>query len=465
MLSFLDPNGQSGRREFLRVGGLALGGLSLSQWLSTSSVLAAGNPIAKDRSVIFLFLHGGPSQSETFDPKMMAPSGIRSATDEVTTAIPGVTFGGTFPKLATLVQKLCVVRSFRTGDGNHDIKPIVGRESSGANLGSIYSRIAGSNHRVTGMPSNVALFPRAVDSSTQPETKAFGRFDATGQLGAAYAPFIPGEGEGSQQAMQLSMPRTRLDERRFLLSQLDSLRRLVDLRQPFEGADRFQQQAFETIVGGVARAFDLAQEDPGVVARYDTGPLVRPESIDRKWKNYNNYVDNSKSLGKLLLMARRLCEAGCGFVTVTTNFVWDMHSDINNAGVEEGMQYMGLPLDHALAAFIQDVESRGLSEKILLVVTGEMGRTPQINKNGGRDHWGGIAPLLIYGGGLKMGQVIGHSTPDGGEPASAACSIKDLIATIMHSLLDIGQVRVTQGLPNEVMQSVTSGTPIAGLVS
>src|SRR5207247_5496439 len=119
--------------------------------------------------------------------------------------------------------------------------------------------------------------------------------------------------------------------------------------------------------GGVADAFDLGKEDPKIVARYDTAPLVRPENIDKKWKNYNNYVDNAKTLGKLLLLARRLCERGCGFVTVTTNFVWAMHSDVNNAGVEEGMRYMGLPLDYAVSAFIDDVEARGLMDDILLV--------------------------------------------------------------------------------------------------
>ena len=120
-------------------------------------------------------------------------------------------------------------------------------------------------------------------------------------------------------------------------------------------------------------------------------------------------MDNAKSLGKLLLLARRLCERGCGFVTVTTNFVWDMHSDVNNAPVGEGMGYMGRPFDHAVSAFLEDLEARGLSDKVLLVCCGEMGRTPKLNKAGGRDHWGGLAPLLLAGGGLKMGQVIGQS--------------------------------------------------------
>ena len=149
----------------------------------------------------------------------------------------------------------------------------------------------------------------------------------------------------------------------------------------------------------MAKAFDLSREDRQTLKRFDTAPLVRPEEISKKWNNYNNYVDNAKTLGKLLLLARRMCESGCGFVTVTTNFVWDMHSDVNNATVEEGMQYMGWPLDYAVSALIEDLESRGLDDRIMLVVTGEMGRTPKINAKGGRDHWGGLTPLMVYGGG------------------------------------------------------------------
>src|SRR5262249_50889222 len=162
----------------------------------------------------------------------------------------------------------------------------------------------------------------------------------------------------------------------------------------------------------------------------------------------------SQTLGKLLLLARRLCERGCGFVTVTTNFVWDMHADVNNAPVEEGMRYMGVPLDHALSAYLEDVEARGLSEKILLVVCGEMGRTPRINKAGGRDHWGNIGPLLLAGGGLKMGQVIGQSDRSGGSPATEPVRIQNLIATVLHTTLEMGEVRIVPGMPREIATTI-----------
>ncbi|MEO8497013.1 MAG: DUF1501 domain-containing protein [Planctomycetota bacterium] len=465
MLSFFESNSRHGRRDFLRVGGLALGGLSLPGLLAARAAANGRDAAVKNKSVIFLFMHGGPSQTETFDPKMSAPAGVRSATGELATSIPGVTFGGTFEKLAPLADKFSIVRSFRTGNGNHDIKPIVSGDTGGANIGSLYARVAGTNDPVTGMPRNAALYPRAIDPETMPQILNFGDFASTGTLGNAYAPFVPG-GEGSlQESMKLAIPRERLDDRKTLLSTLDRIQRNADASGGLAGLDQFQQQAFDTIVGGIADAFDLSKEDPATVARYDTAPLVRPEQISTAWKNYERYVDNAKSLGKLLLLARRLCESGCGFVTVTTNFVWDMHSDQNNAGVEEGMQYMGVPFDHAVSAFLLDVEARGLSDDILLVCCGEMGRSPKINARGGRDHWGGLAPLLLSGGGLNVGQVIGQSTRDAGEPATEPVEIKNLIATIMHTLLDVGQVRTMTNVPADVARVITGPEPIRELMN
>jgi hypothetical protein len=460
MLCFTDS--RSSRRAFLQVGSLALGGLALPQLLAARAYAAEQKRPVRDKSVIFLFLHGGPSQFETFDPKMDAPAEIRSTTGEIPTKLPGITFGSTFDKLAALNDKFSIVRSFRTGDGNHDIKPVVGKATMGANLGSLYARVAGTNHPASGMPLNCALFPRAVDAEAGPMIDNFGKFDSVGTLGSAYAPFIPGGGGSFQKNLELAIARDRVDDRRNLLAGLDSLKRGVD-RGTIDGVDKFQQQALTTILGGVADAFDISKEDPKTIARYDTAPLVRPDQISRTWNNYKHYVDNARTLGKLLLLARRLCEAGCGFVTVTTSFVWDMHADVNNAGCEEGMGYMGVPLDHALSAFIEDTQARGLDEKILLVACGEMGRTPRLNKNGGRDHWGGLAPLLLYGGGLKMGQVLGQSSRDGGEPQSEPVTIENLIATIADELLDLGQVRLMSSLPNELVRTLTSGTPIPGL--
>ena len=464
MLSLWDHDARLGRREFLRVGGLGLGGLQLTSLLQGRAQAAEATHAVKDMSVIFLFLHGGPSQTETFDPKMTAPVGIQSATGELQTSIPGVTFGGTFPRLAHLADKLAIVRSFQTGDGNHDIKPIVCRQTLNANIGSLYARVVGANHPQSGIPTNVALFPKAVVDAAQPATTSFGDFTSAGTLGGGNRPFVPGAQGEAQENMRLQFDRTRLDDRRLLLSRIDTIRRSVDQSGAINGLDRVQQQAFDTIVGGVADAFDLSKESPETIRRYDTAPLLKPEDIDHKWNNHQNYVDNVQSLGKLLLLARRLCESGCGFVTVTTNFVWDMHSDVNNAGVEEGMRYMGMPLDYALSAFVEDLYERGLDKKIMLVACGEMGRTPRINSNGGRDHWGSLAPLLITGGGLNMGQVIGNSTRDAGEPAGNPLRIPNLVSTILHSVFDIGQLRLVPGIPRELTQQLVAAEPIPGLI-
>jgi hypothetical protein len=306
------------------------------------------------------------------------------------------------------------------------------------------------------------LVPRSVDPTTAPEQTQFGQFGSTGALGAGFAPFVAGAGGDLQQDMQINLPVDRLTDRRALLAELDRVRCSLDANGPVCEIDKLREQAFTTVLRGVAQAFDLTREDPHVVKRYDTAQLVRPDQINRKWNNYPHYVDNAKSLGKLLLLARRLCEAGCGFVTVTTNFVWDMHADVNNATCAEGMGYTGPPLDHAVSAFVEDLAERGLSDRILLVCCGEMGRSPRLNSNGGRDHWGSLAPLLLSGGGLRMGQVIGQSTRDGSQPQTNPIGIPNLVATVLQRLVDPGELRIVRGMPSEVVQPATA-EPIPGL--
>lgn len=463
MFSFHSHDQRAGRREFLRVGSLGLGGTILpTVWWPRIGQAAVDPPLVTDKAVVFVFMHGGPSQVETFDPKMGAPVGIASATGEVSTRVPGVTFGGTFSRLASLADEVCIVRSFQTGDGTHDIKPVVGRATGQANLGSLYARIAGQNRPESGMPTNVALYPQAVDGETMPAIKSFGDFEASGSLGSGYAPFAPSGSGPSQENMKLQLPMDRLDDRRLLLSGLDRIRHQMDSSGNWEGMDALRQQAFNTLLGGVAEAFDLSQEDPATIRRYDTAPLVRPEEIDQKWRNHKRYTDNAKTLGKLMLLARRLCERGCGFITVTTNFVWDMHADSNNAGMEEGMRYMGLPFDHAISAFLEDVRDRGLSDKILLVCCGEMGRTPKINSRGGRDHWGALAPLLLSGAGVPGGHVLGQSTRDAGQPLSEPIRIPNLVSTVLGTLLDTGRLRLKSGIPTDIVQALSAEPIVFG---
>ncbi len=460
MLRFLQTDPRLPRREVLRIGGGLLGTAALP-WHPL--IASEDRRIFSGKSVVFLFMHGGPTQVETFDPKMTAPIGNRSATGEIATKIPGITFGNSFPLLAARADKLAIVRSFVSGDGNHDIKPVSGRDSRGANLGALYARVAGANRPDNGLPRNHVLFPRSVDASCGPEITSFGKFDSAGFLGGGLTPFVPGAGGDLQENLKLNIPVPRLDDRQQLLSTLDRVRFDLDSPGKLQQLDDVRRQALSTILGGVAGAFDLSQEDAAIIERYDTAALVRPDQIDKKWNNYNHYVDNAKSLGKLMLLARRLCEAGAGFVTVTTSFVWDMHADANNATIEEGMRYLAPPFDHAVSTFLDDLEQRGLSDKILLICCGEMGRTPKINERGGRDHWGNLAPLILAGGGIQTGQVIGQSSRDVAEPASTPIHNSHVVATALQTLMDPAEVRLIRGIPNEVIQATTAD-PIPGLI-
>lgn len=462
MLSLIDNLGGCSRRDFLRIGGLGLGGMTLPQLFAARAAAAEQGVSLTGKSVIFLFQHGGPSQYETFDPKMDAPPEIRSATGETKTSVPGVTFGGTFPKLARQMHRMAVVRSFQTGSADHKIQPIVSEDTMNANMGSIFSHLAGTTDPKRGLPRNVSLFPNAVDPTGPGEDKQFGQFTSGGDLGPGFAPFVPGAGSQSLDNMRLKLSRKRLDDRRALLNSLDQLKRQADTKGAMDATDKFQQQAFDALLGGVADAFDLSKENPRTIEAYDTGHLLRSDS----WADKNNrehYDANAKSLGKLLLLARRLCEAGCGFVTINTAFVWDMHSDINNLPMTRGMECVGRPFDHAVSAFIDDIEARGLSDKILLVATGEMGRMPRVDARGGRGHWARLTPLMLYGGGVTSGQVIGQSTRDGSEPSSRPITSNDLLSTVMANLLDWKQLTTSRSLSLDVQRAITAGKPIPGL--
>lgn len=452
------------RRELLRVGGLTLGGLSLPGLMASRAAAAAKDSYVRDVSVVFLFLQGGPSHIEFFDPKMTAPSEIRSTTGEIPTAHAGITFGGTFPKLARLAQKFSIVRSYGSQNSGHEYLEVMSaRNALKATMSAIYARIAGTNDTDTGMPLNTLVLPEAVESGLKLgsnfETGALPTLYSAGQLGANYAAFNPSGGGPLQQDMQLKMPAERLDDRRNLLSRLDQLRRRVDATEAVAGVEKYQQQAFEVITRGVASAFDLTKEDRATLARYDTGHVFDNAEVQR-WGDMRR---STNLLGKQMLLARRLCEAGCGFVTVS-DCGWDMHSNGNSPKHLGGMKWLGPQVDHAVAAFIEDVEARGLSKKILLVVTGEMGRTPRINRDGGRDHYGELTPLLLYGGGLKMGQVIGQSDSSASRPATEPYTPSHLMATLFHTLFDVGKLRLDSSLPTEVVRLIEQGKPIHELI-
>ncbi|MCH8314827.1 MAG: DUF1501 domain-containing protein [Planctomycetes bacterium] len=463
MLTIFDGNESIDRRAMLRIGSLGLAGLTLPTLLAARAAAGEKNAHLSGKSVIYLFQQGGPSQFETFDPKPDAPSGIRAATGTTQTKVPGLLFGDTMSRLATLADKLTVVRSFQTNNAGHNIQPIVGPDSLNTNIGVHYARVAGATRASSGTPTNAVIYPSAV-SEEVPGPQARGNLKATGSYGSAYTPFVPGAGGELQNDMKLNLPRERFfDDRRSLLAQIDRLNRKMDAGGQIETMDKLQQQAYGLLLGGgVAEALDLSKEDAKTVARYDTSHFAKKGQWNKAKRGQAGYYDaQAATIGKLLLLARRLCEAGCGFVTIHASYagVWDMHADGNNLNMVDGMQAVGRSFDHAVAAFIEDLEERGLTDKIMLVASGEMGRTPKINKNGGRNHWAKLAPLLLHGGGVRGGQVIGQSTRDGGEPATENLTPKHLISTIMHTLFDVGQLRLARGVPPQVAR-LTQAQPI-----
>lgn len=451
------------RRDFLKIGGLSLAGMSLPQ-LMAAKALGASQGYVRDKSVVLLFLQGGPSHIEFFDPKMTAPSEIRSVTGEVATKHAGVTFGGTFPKLAALADKFSIVRSYGSKNGDHSYQSITTAGNSlKAAMSAIYARVAGANHPQSGMPRNILVLPEAVKDGLKLgsnfETGALPTLTQPGDLGPNYGAFNPSGGGELKANLELKIGAERLIDRRSLLGQLDGLKRAAESQQLLAGADRFQQQAFDVITGGIAEAFDLRKEDPRTVEKYDTSKLFKAEDVQR----WGDMKRSTNLLGKQLLLARRLCEAGCGFVTVS-DCGWDMHANGNSPKHMTGLYSLGQQVDHAVAAFIEDVRARGLEDKILLIVTGEMGRTPKLNNNGGREHYGELTPLLVFGGGLQMGQVIGQSDANVTRAATEPFAPADLFGTIMHTLFDAGKLRLDSAVPQDILRAVERSRPIPGLV-
>ena len=461
------------RRDFLRAGTLSLGSLTLPGLLAARAA-GGDESFVRDKSVVLLYLSGGASHIETFDPKMDAPAGTRSVTGEVQTSLPGVTFGGTFPRLASHADKLAVIRSFSHRVGSHEDAHVhvlsggtdpKGKQQDGFSMGSYFTRMRGTNHPETGMPTYVLLTEKEIDGQYRKEINRVNKGSWPGLLGPSYSPFghqIGWGGEdGKQQgtpekdplaaSIKLNLPQQVLENRVELLQSIDRFNRKIDSSGTMDAVDKFTAQAMNLILGGAADAFDYSKEDPKLIERYDTSHVRIGHKLFRP-----------STLGKQMLLARRLCEAGCGYVTVHSAG-WDMHADGNNPGMVKGMDMLGRTLDQAVSTFLEDVEDRGLGDKILLVITGDFGRTPRINKKGGRDHWAKLGTLAFAGGGLRMGQVIGKSARGADVPGTDPISTPELMATVMHTLFDAGQLRLRQGLPRSLTDVIENGRPIQEL--
>jgi hypothetical protein len=474
------------RRSFLQAGLLGIGGLSLAHVLGGSSLGAeqrGGVPsFVKDKSIVLVFCAGGPSQHETFDPK---PDGLDSYTSiagHIGTALPGVRFASYFPKLAERAGKLTIVRTLVANTANHakasknmltgGIEDPINSKEGGVvlnpSISSLVAHVRGGSDRTTGLPTSVFLPPifkpvpglkvAAVPSGVDSAVLGTG----PGSLGAAYSAFNPTGAD--QELFKPQVPANRLDGRRDLLTQFDTWRRRLDGERTFRDFDEMHQQAYDVLQGGAIRqALDLSLEDPRVRAAYDTSHcrMVGWAGKENRWETGG--PSTGFPLGEQMLLARRLCEAGSRFVTVVSSN-WDMHGGEAIWGMKPGMEMYAPPHDHAIAAFLDDLEARGLSKEILLVVVGEFGRTPSINKNGGRDHNPNAGVILFAGGGLRHGQVIGETDKRGGRAERDPVSVDDLTATLMHYLFDVGQLRISRNVSPALKRiAVDHGEPIRAL--
>jgi hypothetical protein len=434
MLSLLGP-ARTGdcdgvtRRDFLRVGGLALGGLSLPGLLRAEQQAGIGR---SHKAVIMVFLAGGPPHQDMFDLKPEAPEGIRGDYRPIATNLPGLEICEYMPRLARMMDKFVVIRSLVGAGRDHSagqcltgyrdrISKVQGGRPS---LGAVVSQLQGAVH--PDIPAFVGLSPRTGEVR-------WGNPGDPGYLGLAHAPFTPfrtepvktnthisqskhGSGASGLSLDERAITPIRLASRRSLLSQLDVFRRAFERDDAMQGMDSFTQRAFEVLASRrVYEALEVTREDPRLRARYGIGDM-------------RNEADGPPCCMDHFLMARRLVEVGARVVTISFGR-WDTHKQnfrSNRARIPK--------LDMALSALVEDLHFRGLDQDVSVVVWGEFGRTPTINRNAGRDHWPPVNFALLAGGGMRTGQVIGATDREAAYVKDRPVSFQNVFATLYHNL-------------------------------
>lgn len=386
---------RSNRRDFLRVGGLALGGMHLPR-------LLAAERGASERSCIVIFQHGGASQLDTFDPKPEAVSDIRGSFRAIPTAIPGVRFSELLPRSAAALDQFAVIRSMYSDEAIHErarqyvfsgTKPR--NETLQPSFGSTLAKERGARN---GLPPYVAI----------PMTDL--AFEA-GFLGPTYDPFVSGDpNEEGFSVKDLTLPGgTTLVEaqsRARFLAALDSEFKKVEQSPLIDSVDTFYQKAFDLIASPAAKkAFDIHAE---------------PERLRDAY--------GRSTVGQGALLARRLVEAGVRLVTI-------FHGGYDTHVQNEPTSREILPeFDQAFIALLEDLDQRGLLATTLVLVVGDFGRTPKINFSGGRDHWPGAFSVALAGAGIQGGRVIGGTDAQAAEPVDRPVAVEDLGATVYHAL-------------------------------
>ncbi len=426
------------RRSFLCVGSLGLGGLSLPGLLRHEALARASGQAVRRKSVILVWLAGGPSHLDMYDLKPAAPAEIRGEFRPIASNVPGIEISEHLPLQAQVMDRMAIVRSACHTNAGHGMgsqwmmtgyhATIEVNDNIYPSCGSVAARLAGANDPA--LPAYVNL-PRPVS------------FGKAAYLGASYNPFAPESdpNDPNFQVRNLKLPNrvdgVRLSRRRELLRSIDTIRRDVDTRGDLQSLDRFYADAMDVVTSGKAlQAFDISQEDATLRDRY-----------------------GRNDLGQCCLLARRLVEAGVTFVAIQAGGGWDTHSN-NFQVLKEGL----LPrYDRALATLAADLADRGMHDDVLVVAMGEFGRTPRINSGAGRDHWPGAMSILYSGGGLKMGQVVGSTNRNAEYPTSRAYSPGCVLATVYH-VLGVDYRHVFYDQANRPLPVLAEGEPIAELV-
>lgn len=404
------------RRDFLRIGGLGMGGAALPQLLQAEQIAGLRN---SKKSIIMIYMAGAPPHQDMYDLKMDAPSEVRGEFRPIPTNVDGLEICELLPRMAKIMDKCVPIRSlYGAPNGSHDsfmcytgkvgsTLNMIGQPAGGwPSIGAVTSKLMGT--KAENIPSFVGLAPKAGHPP-------YGSSGKPGFLGFSNGPFKP-SGPGKKDLALDGLSLARLDERRGLLESFDQFRRDADQTGMMEGLDEFHEEAFGLLTSSqLAEALNLENEDPKIRERYGKG--------DPK-----NFGDGAPRNLEHFLLARRLVEAGARCVTL--NFGrWDFHS--NNFA---GMRSHAPMFDQGLSALIEDLDDRGMLDDTLVVAWGEFGRTPKINGNAGRDHWPRVGGALLAGGGLRTGQVIGATDRLGGEIADRPVHFGEVFATLYHQL-------------------------------
>jgi hypothetical protein len=407
------------RRNFLKIGALGMGGLALPQLLQAEANTGRG---LKQKSIIMIYLPGGPPHQDTFDIKLDAPSEIRGEFRPISTNVPGIQICEYLPKLARIMDKLVVLRSVVGAVDEHtDFQCLTGRLSRNQppggwpSFGSVVSKLQGPTDRA--LPPFVGLEPKMQHKPYNAATPGF--------LGVGHQSFrLQGDGKADMSLNGITLD--RLGDRKSLLREFDRFRRETDGTGVMDGMDSFTQQAFGLLTSSkLLEALDLEKEDAALRESYGKG--------DPK-----THGDAAPMLTEQFLMARRLVEAGVRCVTVAFGF-WDYHgNNFKNAKND-------LPLlDQGVTALVKDIYERGLDKDITVVVWGEFGRTPVINKDAGRDHWPRVSCALLSGGGMKTGQALGATDRLGGEAIERPVHFGEVFATMYHNIgIDAANTTIT----------------------